>query len=597
MAADVVAEHLSGVVSLLGAGVLAVPVFRRLGLGSVLGYFAAGMAIGPFGLRLFADPEAILHTAELGVVLLLFVIGIEMQPSRLWKLRRHIFGLGVAQVATCGALLTGVGIAAGLAPAAAFVAGMGFVMSSTAVVAQMLNERGETSTAAGQKAISILLLEDLAIVPLLAVVAFLAAAPEAAPEGARWWRVALAGASLVGLLAAGRWLLDPFFGALAAANAREVMTAAALVVVLGAALLMEVGGFSTALGAFLAGVLLSESAFRHELEADIEPFRGVLLGVFFLAVGMSLDLGVVAREWRLVAAAVAVAMAVKAAGIGIVARLFGADGREALTRMALFAQGGEFAFVLYTAGTNAGLLDAHTHALASATVIVSMALTPVVVLALDRWLPPREPSTDGVEAAAGLHGRVLVVGFGRFAQVACQSLLARGIDVSLIELDVEMIQAAARFGFKVYYGDGRRLDVLRASGADVAEAICVCVDDRDAANRIVRLVRSEFPMAKLFVRAYDRGHAIDLIREGVDLQVRETFESAMAFGEAVLRRLGVSEEDAAAIAADVRRRDAERLALQVTSGPWAGADLLLNNRPTPTPLTRPRRAGQIHGVS
>lgn len=595
MAVEGASDHLVQVVSLLGASVVAVPIFRRLGLGSVLGYFAAGLAIGPFGLGLFSDPESILHIAEFGVVMFLFVIGLEMQPSRLWNLRREIFGLGATQVVVCGALLTAAGIAGGLPPAAAFVAGMGFVLSSTAVVMQMLNERGETSTPQGQKAVSILLLEDLAIVPLLAIVAFLAPPETRQGGGGRWYQMAIAGGSLLGLVTAGRWLLNPMFGVLAAAHAREVMTAAALLVVLGAALLMEVGGLSMAMGAFLAGVLLSESSFRHQLEADVEPFRGILLGLFFLAVGMSLDLAVIAREWWLILAAVATAMGVKAMGIYGVARLFGAGDREAITRVALFAQGGEFAFVLYAAGASVGILEPDTRAIVSATVILSMALTPFSVLALDRFMPPIQPSMDGIEPADGLHGKVLVIGFGRFAQVASQSLLARGIDVSIIEVDVEMIQSAATFGFKVYYGDGTRLDVLRVSGAAEAEAILVCVDDRAVADRIVELVKAEFPLTKLFVRAYDRGHAIDLIRAGVDQQVRETFESAMAFGEAALRGLGVPTQEAAEIAEDVRRRDAERLDLQIASDIHAGDDLLRNNQPTPTPLTKPRREGQVFG--
>ena len=581
------------VIALLAAGVVAVPVFKRLGLGSVLGYFAAGLVIGPFGLGLFFDPEAILHTAEFGVIMLLFVIGLEMQPSRLWGLRRQIFGLGAAQVIVCGALLTGIGMAAGLAPAIAFVAGMGFVLSSTAVVTQMLDDFGETSTPQGQQAISILLLEDLSIVPLLAIVSLIA--PFGAGDGGEtpWLSILIALASIAALVAVGRWLLNPMFSLLAEARAREVMTAAALLVVLGAAMLMDLGGLSMAMGAFLAGVLLSESSFRHQLEADIEPFRGILLGLFFLAIGMSLDLSVVVRDWPLVVAAVAAFTIVKSVGIYAVARLFGTGHRHAVTRVTLFAQGGEFAFVLYSTATAAGIFDADANALFTATVIVSMALTPFTAVAVRRLLPPEKPSMDGVESAEGLEGEILIIGFGRFAQVASQALLARGIDISIIETDVEMIQAASTFGFKVYYGDGTRLDILHASGAGRAEAILVCVDDKEAASRIVELVKSEFPLTKLFVRAYDRGHALDLIHAGVDYQIRETFESAMALSDAVLRELDVPYPEVDEIMEDVRRRDLERLQRQMVGGLTAGSELLRGNAPVPTPLTVPRRRGQV----
>jgi glutathione-regulated potassium-efflux system protein KefB len=588
------AEHGGGdlmhVVALLGAAVIAVPVFKRAGLGSVLGYLAAGLIIGPFGLRLFTDPQAILHVAELGVVMFLFVIGLEMQPSRLWSLRREIFGLGLAQVVACGALLTGVGVLAGLSPVVAFVAAMGFVLSSTAIVAQILDERGDTATPAGQRVVSILLLEDLAIVPLLVLVALLAPAAAETTASARGIAVGTAIAAVGALIVAGRWLLNPFFRILADAHAREVMTAAALFVVLGAALAMQMSGLSMAMGAFVAGVLLSESTFRHQLEADIEPFRGILLGLFFLGVGMSLDLAVIARHWPLILAGVPAYMLVKSAGIYLVARLFKSSHREGIYRAALLAQGGEFAFVLYAAAAAAGLFDARTNAVLTAIVIISMALTPLAVFALRWLLPADEQSMDGVEEAQDLHGSVLVIGFGRFGQVASQSLLARGIDVSIIDTDTEMIRSAAEFGFKVYYGDGTRLDVLHAAGASEARAILVCVDKRDVADRIVDIVKTDFPWAKLLVRSYDREHALKLVAAGVDVQIRETFESALLFGETALRELGVSQDEAAETAADIRRRDAERFALETTGGLLAGRDLLHGNAPKPVPFTTPKRA-------
>jgi glutathione-regulated potassium-efflux system protein KefB len=587
-------------VALLGTAVIAVPLFRRLGLGSVLGYLAAGLAIGPHGLRVVTDADTLLHVAELGVVLFLFVIGLEMRPSKLWNLRGEIFGLGTAQVAACMALLTGVAYAAGLPLAAAAVGAAGFVLSSTAVIMQMLDESGELGESAGQRAVSILLLEDLSIVPLLAAVAFWAATtgqvdPNAAPA---WQSIAIAAATIAGVVAAGRWLLDPFFALLARAGAREVMTAAGLLVVLGAALVMQAGGLSMAMGAFLAGVLLSESTFRHQLEADIEPFRGLLLGLFFLSVGMSLDLAIVVTEWRVVVTGVVAFMVVKALGIYVVARLFGSTHVEATRRAAMFAQGGEFAFVLYAAALAAGMLDARSSAIFSAVVILSMALTPLVVLVVERIAQPAAPSMDGIDAAADLKGSVLIIGFGRFAQIVSQALLARRLDVSIIDNDVDMIRAAANFGFKVHYGDGTRLDVLRASGAEKVEAILVCIDKPAAADHIVEIARAEFPHAKLFVRAFDRGHQLRLIAANVDFQIRETFESALVFGEAVLAELGLPADQAAETIADVRRRDKERLALQVVSGIQAGRSLMRGNMttPMPEPFTPPRATSTVAPV-
>ena len=590
MESAVPANDLAQVVALLAAGVIAVPLFKRLGLGSVLGYLAAGVIIGPFGLALFSDPEAILHVAELGVVMFLFLIGLEMQPSRLWSLRRDIFGLGMAQVGVCGALLMGVGMLFGLPPLVAFVAGMGFTLTSTAIVMQILEERGDTSTPEGQRFISILLLEDLAIVPLLAIVALLAPGGAEVGIGERLTDIAVALGSVAALVAAGLWLLNPLFRILAEARAREVMTAAALLVVLGSALAMEVGGLSMAMGAFLAGVLLSESTFRHQLEADIEPFRGILLGLFFLSVGMSLDLGLIFRDWPIILGGAAAYMLAKGIGIYGVARLFRSRHNEALFRAALFAQGGEFAFVLYAAATAEGILDARVNAVLTAAVIISMALTPLTIIAVRRLIPAGEQSLDGVDLADGLRGSVLIIGFGRFGQVVSQSLLARGIDVSIIDIDTEMIRVAGNFGFKVYYGDGSRLDVLRASGAAGATAIAVCVEDRRAANRIVEIVKAEFPLTQLLVRAFDREHALRLTRAGVDYQLRETFESALVFGEQALLRLGVPEEEAADIQEFVRRRDAERFELEIAgTASLDAASLLIGNIATPTPFTVPKR--------
>lgn len=588
-------------VALLGAAVVAAPLFRRLGLGSVLGYLAAGVIIGPWGIGqlgwgLFTDPESILHVAELGVVMFLFLIGLEMRPAKLWALRKEIFGLGLTQVVVCSVLLSLVGIAAGLPWPAAIIAASGFVLSSTAVIMKMLDDVGETAAPSGQRAVSILLLEDLMIVPLLGFVAFLAVMSGQVVEDARplWQSITIGIASITAVFAAGRWLLNPFFGLLARFGAREVMTAAALLVVLGAALFMDWGGLSMAMGAFLAGVLLSESTFRHQLEADVEPFRGILLALFFISVGMSLNLETVADDWQLIAAGVAAYMSVKAIGIYGVARLFKADHREALQRAALFAQGGEFAFVLFAAAVTAGVLDDRYAAAATAVVIISMALTPLIVLILNRFLPEREISRDGVEDARDLSGRVLFIGFGRFAQVVSQSLLARGVDISLIETDVEMIQVAANFGFKIYYGDGQRMDVLRASGAGRAEAILVCIDKPEAADRIVEICKAEFPHAKLFVRSFDRGHSMRLVKAGVDYQIREVFESSLKFSGAVLRELGFSDIEIAETIEEVRERDEARFEAQLAGGIEAGRSLFRNNTetPQPTPFTVPRREAE-----
>jgi glutathione-regulated potassium-efflux system protein KefB len=348
------------------------------------------------------------------------------------------------------------------------------------------------------------------------------------------------------------------------------------------------------MGAFLAGVLLSESSFRHQLEADIEPFRGILLGLFFMSVGMSLNVPLVLADWRIIAVGVVAFMAVQAIAVYVVARAFGADDRESLQRAAHFAQGGEFAFVLYAAALAAGVIDARVASIMTAIVILSMALAPLVVAAQRRLMPAPPESRDGVEDAADLQGRVLFIGFGRFGQVVSQSLLARGVDVSLIETDVEMIRAAGSFGFKVYYGDGTRLDVLHASGAGRAEIILVCVDKPDVADRVVALCKAEFPHAKLFARAFDRGHSLRLVKAGVDYQIRETFESALAFGGAVMRELGFSDVEIAETIEDVRDRDAARFELQITGGIQAGKSLVRTNgeTPQPSPLTPPRHKGR-----
>ncbi|WP_375452721.1 monovalent cation:proton antiporter-2 (CPA2) family protein [uncultured Devosia sp.] len=551
------------VVVLLAAGVVAVPLFKRLGLGSVLGYLAAGLLLGPSGIGLINDPEAVLAAAELGVVMFLFIIGLEMEPSRLWALRKQIFGLGVAQVLVCGALLTGVGVLLGFAPVVAFVFGMGFVLTSTAIVMQILGERGELASDGGQRIVSILLLEDLAIVPLLAVIAILAPAGE---DGGLWSRllsIAIALGAVALLIFLGRRIMNPLFAFLASVKSREVMTAAALLVVLGAALLMQVSGLSMAMGAFLAGVLLSTSTFRNQLEADVEPFRGILLGLFFLAVGMSLDLAVVGEHWTLIALSVLAYMVLKAGAIYAIARVLKSGHAEALERAVLMSQGGEFAFVLYTTAATAGLIDGPTNAIFTATVIISMVITPFAIIGLKYVLPKPVQSMDGIEAVEALHERILVIGFGRFGQITTQALLGQGHRLSLIDNNTEMIRVAAQFGMKVYYGDGTRLDILRAAGAANTDLVLICVDDKAAAVRIAGLFRDEFPLTKVMARAYDRVHAIELARAGVEYQLREMFESAMVFGAQAIRELGGTEDEIERVMEGVRQRDKLRFDSQL----------------------------------
>ncbi|ENW17339.1 monovalent cation:proton antiporter-2 (CPA2) family protein [Acinetobacter haemolyticus] len=597
MSSDAHSISLIAPVVLLAAAVIAVPIFKRIGLGSVLGYLIAGLIIGPFGFAFFNDSASILHIAELGIVMYLFVIGLEMQPSHLWSLRREIFGLGSLQILVSSCALTGVGILFGFTWQVAFIAATGFVLTSTAIVMQLLGDRGDIAQPRGQKIVSILLFEDLLIVPLLALVAFMAPNHVVESTSARLEMIGIGLLAIAGLIAAGYWLLNPLFRLLAAAKAREVMTAAALLVVLGAALIMQVSGLSMAMGAFLAGVLLSESTFRHQIEADIEPFRGILLGLFFLGVGMSLDLSVVAQNWQLILCGVLALMFVKALMIYIVARITKSPHTEALDRALLMAQGGEFAFVLFAAAVSAQVIDNTTRSNLTAIVVLSMVLTPIIGILFKRFTETKDAiSLDNVSVADGLSGSVLMIGFGRFGQVTSQLLLARGVDVTIIDNDIDMIQNAERFGFKIYYGDGARLDILHASGAATAQAIVVCVDSKETTNKIVELVGHEFPLAKLLVRSYDREHSLYLVKHKVDYMIRETFESAIKFGGVILKELGVDQEEVRRIAHEIRERDEERFETEIAADDvYAGVGFQYShNQPRPTaPLIQPQQAGRI----
>ncbi|GAB3046325.1 monovalent cation:proton antiporter-2 (CPA2) family protein [Stenotrophomonas tumulicola] len=574
MAEASLGQTIGPAVVLMAAAVVAVPLFRRLGLGSVLGYFAAGVLVGPSVFGVFTDAQSILHFSELGVVMFLFVIGLELRPYKLWAMRGQIFGLGLVQVAAAITVLALAGVAIfGLSAPVAFVAGSGFVLSSTAVIMSVLQDRSELSGTEGQKSVAILLFEDLMIVPLLAVVAVLSPLSQGQSG---WTDVLLALAALLVLLAVSRWGLNPFFALLARTRTREVMTAGALLVVLGAALLMDVAGLSMAMGAFLAGVMLSSSNYRHQIESDIEPFRGLLMGLFFLAVGMSLDLSVVVAEWPLLLSMLAVFTVAKGIVVHAVARLFGGSNHQALHRTSMFLQGGEFAFVLYAAAVSGGVIDARENVLFATVVILSMAMTPLLMIAADRLLRT-DASMDGVDAARDLKGRILVIGFGRFGQISSQLLLSKGVKLSVIDKDPGRIRDAGRYGFKVFFGDGARLDTLRQSGAGEADAIMVCIDAPKDAMQIVELARHEFPQARLLVRSFDRDHAVELIRAGVDYQIRETVESAYLMGAEGLRALGYAEVDIEEAAGDIRQRDGERLSEQVQGDAMSGRDRMLNN--------------------
>ena len=555
MAAEGSSFDLIQVVSLLGAAVVAVPLFKRLGLGSVLGYLAAGLAIGPYGLAVVTDSHAIIHIAEFGVVMFLFVIGLEMKPSHLWGLRRQIFGLGSLQVVVSAILLTIVGTLFGAPWEVSFICASGFVLTSTAIVMQVLGERQELASPRGQRIVSILLFEDLLIVPLLAIVEFLApATPESAAHATPLWQtIGTALLSLAALVAAGLWVLNPLFRVLAASRAREVMTAAALLVVLGAGLLMETGGLSMAMGAFVAGVLLSESSFRHQLEADIEPFRGLLLGLFFLGVGMSLDLKVVAENWGIIVSGVIALMVVKGLCVYGVARLARSNHADALDRALLMAQGGEFAFVLYSAAANAGVIDATVNANMTAIIVLSMAITPLILILHRRFgaKPAETPEADTIDE----QHPILVVGMGRFGQIVNSMLQMSGHSTTIIDLDPTTVAGLNRYGTKTHFGDASRPELLLTAGIENARLLVIAIDNREQALSIARFAREVNPNIDIVARAYDRLHTFDLYQAGANEIVRETFDAAIRAGKRALERLGMSRDDAEKVGKIFYRHD------------------------------------------
>jgi glutathione-regulated potassium-efflux system ancillary protein KefC len=528
----------------LSAAVIAVPLSQALGLGSIIGYLAAGIAIGPWGLGLVTNVEDILHFAEFGVVLMLFLVGLELEPKRLWSLRRPIFGTGSAQVLGCAALLTLVAMAFGVSWRVSLVAGLGLALSSTAIALQVMGERNLLPTTSGQSAFSILLFQDVAAIPILALLPLLGVASieNSAEAGTNTsWEALKIVAVIAGIVLGGRLLLRPLFRWIAGSNTPEIFTAAALLLVVGIAGLMQFVGLSMALGAFLAGVLLAESEYRRELETDIEPFKGLLLGLFFIAVGMSIDFGVLMASPGLMAAVVVGFLAIKGALIYTLARQIGLPFQERPVFALLLAQGGEFAFVVFQAAAGAHVFSAETASLLIGAVAVSMLVSPLILVAIDRLLLPRwancgVPTLE--EISEQQNAPTIIAGFGRYGQIIARMLLSQGLPATVLDHDAEMIEAARSFGYRVFYGDATRLDLLRTAGAEKAKIIVVAVDDVEQSLEIVDLVQAHFPHLEIVARARDVTHWNKLRDRGVMRVERELFESSLRSARSVLELLG-----------------------------------------------------------
>ena len=589
------ASFLPTIIIFCAAAVLAVPIAKRLKLGAVIGYLLAGIIMGPSAIALVKEPEVIRGIAEFGVILLLFIIGIELKLSRLWEMRRNIFGLGSLQLGITGLALTGIGILLGEGARGSLLIGMALALSATAVALSILEERNDRQTPYGEQTFSVLLFQDMSIVPLLALAPFLVIA--GAGENQAFLSVetlksvGIAITALGIIVVVGRFGLNPLFHILAQTGAREVMTAAALLVVLGSAFLMEKTGLSMAMGAFLAGMMLAESNFRHQLEADIEPFRGILLGLFFMSVGMSLDLKIVWNNIVFIAIAAPVLVALKIGIAACLCRWFGAQWSQAFRSAALLSPAGEFAFVIVPLSATLGLVSSEKGQLYTALAALTMLTGPLIARILDALCSQRRKAKsvteDNYDTFEDANGSVIVIGFGRFGQVVTQVLLSHSLDVTVIDKNVEGIRTAARFGFKVYYGDGARIDVLRAAGAERAKIICVCIDNKQVTTDIVELIAREFPTTRIHVRAYDRIHAIELMDRNVDIQVRELFEAALTFGQLTLQSVGLTEDEAHEKVMGVRQRDTERLIKQQSEGALGGVDLLLGRTIKPEPLSKP----------
>jgi glutathione-regulated potassium-efflux system ancillary protein KefC/glutathione-regulated potassium-efflux system protein KefB len=545
----------------LVATVIVVPLFRRFKLSAVLGYLTAGVVIGPWGLGLFTDVESTLHFAEFGVVLLLFVIGLELQPSRLWVMRSAVFGAGAAQVGVTTALLATLLRFLGQPWPAALIIGFALSLSSTALVLQVLAERGELTTRHGRTTFAILLFQDLAIMPVLVL---LPLAAGAANIDADWRAVAVPLAAIAVVVGAGRYLLRPVLRVVAATRVQEAFTAAALLVVVATALLFETVGLSMALGAFMAGVLLADSEYRHELEADIQPFKGLLLGLFFVAVGMSANLGILLERPLAVLALTLGYLGLKALAAGIAGLLTRHDRGTSWRLGVALAGGGEFAFVLLALAAGDELVSRPTADLAVIVVTLSMALAPLLIAAADRLArrltpPAPAPAYDAIEPE---EPRVIIAGFGRFGQIVARVLRARRVRFTALEASQAQVDFVRRFGNRLYYGDASRLDLLRAAGAEHARLLVIAVDDVEASVRIAELARRHFPQLRILARARNRQHAFRLMEAGISEIWRETFASSLELAEHALVALGASRDDAARQVRRFRAHDEETLRAQ-----------------------------------
>ena len=563
-------EFLSAAAIYLGSAVVAVPLFKRLKLGSVLGYLAAGVLIGPHALGLIAEAESALHVAEFGVVLLLFVIGLELKIGRLWRLRGEIFGLGMAQVLVTGfAIFMGAWMF-GLDWRSALVAGAGLALSSTAFAIQILRERGDLATPYGDRSFAILLFQDIAIVPLLALVAFLAPVVGDTAEPV-WLQALKASAAIAAVILIGRYGLKPLFHLIAQTKADEVFTAAALLVVVGAALLMDIAGLSMAMGAFMAGVLLADTEFRHQLETDIEPFRGLFMGLFFIAVGMSVDVLLVLDHLWIVLFSVIALIALKSVILFGLARIAGSNAGDASRIAAVLSQGGEFGFVIFTVAYGENVVDASVASLLAAIATISMATTPLMMMLAQRYSQARDGDADAdvAEMDEEQTAPIIIAGFGRFGQVIGRVLRLRGYEVTLIDNNPRRIQVAESFGNKVFFGDARRIDTLATAGAETARAIFLCIDDRDGAQLAVERIRNRFPDTKIYASTYDRFTMMQLEKAGAHMVERESFESGIALARKALIDFGDGDvvDD---LIEEFRRRDNQLLRLQAEYGAHEG---------------------------
>jgi glutathione-regulated potassium-efflux system protein KefB len=527
----------------LAAAVIGVPLLKRFGLSSVLGYIVAGAAIGPWGLALAGDVESVRDYAEIGIVLLLFLIGLELLPTRLWELRRSVFGLGAAQVATTGAVL-GVGAwALGVTPGAAAIIGFGLALSSTAVGLQILIERKQLATPQGRAGFAVLLFQDLAVIPLLAVLPALANRSAGAVHAVGGFSPLVTVLLFAAVVAIGRYLLRPYFRTLATAGSREVFTAGALLVVLAVGVFMHKLGISMALGAFVAGMLLADSEFRHEIEANIEPFKGLLLGLFFMAVGMSVNFGLIGAEPLKVAGLVIALVAVKAAVVFALARAFGEETPSAYAVAVVLSQGGEFAFVLFSLAAGEKLLPSGLADLLVAVVTISMLTTPILVSLL-HCLPQRKEAAAEGAAPPEEENPVIIAGFGRVGQIVGRILATRGITFTALDSDSEQLDFVTQFGEKAYFGDASRLDLLRAAKADRASILVIAIDDIEASMKCAEIAKQHFPQLKIFARARNRLHAYQLLDLGITRVWRETFHSSVDMAGRVLTELGLPDSTA-----------------------------------------------------